>query len=139
MQDILVQPSGAFAGALRHSLKRQLLVVIVEHFKAVISAIADALHAQDQIGQLLAVNPLSRENSERTRCRHALFKARRFVPHEVRQLRQENTIGIDVLDGVQGRVGRKDVKGVNADAQIGTVGAAYNVPGRCELIHSSAP
>jgi hypothetical protein len=41
VQNILVQPGGTFASPFGHSLKGQLLVIVVEHFKAVIAAVAN--------------------------------------------------------------------------------------------------
>ena len=83
MQDILMQPGCALARTLGHCLQGELLIVVVKDFKAVVTPIADAFQAKDQIGQLLAVDALPWKDSKSSGGGHALFEGGRFVPHEI--------------------------------------------------------
>jgi hypothetical protein len=73
-------------------------------------------------------------------CRgHAVFKGGGFVPHEVRQLHQENFVGVEVFNRIQRRVGREDVEGVDANAQVGAISATHHIPRRGELVDGATP
>jgi len=139
MQHVVVQPCGALACALGHRGQRQLLVVVVEDFKAVIAAIANAVEAQHQVGQGFAVHALAREHTEGAGGGHAIFESGGFVPHEVGQLNQENFLGVEVFNRIERCVGREDVERVNTNAEIGAIGAAHHIPRRGELVDRAAP
>ena len=89
-QYVLVQPNRTLAGTRSHGLEGQLLVIVVEYFKTVITTVANSVKTQHLISQLLAVHTLARKNPKGAGGGHAFFKGRGFLPHEIGQLDKKN-------------------------------------------------
>ena len=73
------------------------------------------------------------------RCRNALFDRFDFGPHEISELNQKHPRRVKHVQIGQRCVGCKHVKRIKAQAQIGHVGLANNVPGLGKFIDCSTP
>ena len=115
------------------------MVVVVEDLKTQVAPVTNTVQAQHQVGQLLAVHPFTGEHAEGAGRGHTLFKTRGFVPHEVGQLHQEDTVRVEVVDGVERCFGGKHMERVQAQPEVRAVCTADHVPGGGELVHRAAP
>jgi len=57
--------------------------------------------AKNQVYQLVAVDAFAGKYAEGARSRHTIFESGRFVPHEIRELDQEDERPIQVVESVQ--------------------------------------
>jgi hypothetical protein len=74
MQYVFAQPQRTAPRALSHGAQRQLLVVVIEHFVAVVTSVPETIQTHYQLGQIITVHALTWKHPESTGGGHALFK-----------------------------------------------------------------
>ena len=104
-QNLLTQPGGGEARALRHGFQRHLLVVVIEDLETVVAAISQLVQLERQRREVLAVHALAREDTEMPRRRNTLLDRLDFVPHEISQLHQKDLVGFQQFEFMQWGVG----------------------------------
>src|SRR5438132_819458 len=92
LQHVLGQPQCAATRALGDRRQRHLLIVVVEHFEAVVAGVADLIKLRDECSDLLAVRAFAGKHAERARRRDALLDRADLLPHEVRKLDEEDLL-----------------------------------------------
>ena len=69
----------------------------------------------------------------------AFFDRFDLSPHEVGKLHQENFVWVKRIELFECRVGRKHVKRIKAEPEVGHVGLANDVPGLRKFVDHSPP
>ena len=70
---------------------------------------------------------------------NSLLDRANLLPHEIGELHQEDLLGIENIDLVERGLGRKDVKRVDADPEVGRTGSLHDVPRGREFVDRAAP